>query len=192
MSLTEEWSRFRDQLKGFGCFARDDVFHSGIKGIYPFHPYAEYRENSLAEYFELLNLANGQSMKSPPVFKSVSGWDKYTRHRLLSLEESLAYYRRIVSDEELVRELGQGFVPFSANSAHPSQSLDEMFAIDLATGEICLLWCSYADPYNPPEWLISCFRAAACLSDFIRCQRSMLGEFWSGNRLPTTPFRHPA
>ncbi|MBF0340959.1 MAG: hypothetical protein HQL95_08375 [Magnetococcales bacterium] len=187
MSLTEAWNDFLEILQRYGC---DEVFQPGLRQIPPGHPYLEYRESSLAQYFELLTLANGQRGADKPVFKSVSGWNKYERHRLLSLEESGQYYRRILSDQELVIELGLGFVPFSANgvSPAPGRSLDELFAIDLATGEVCLLWCCYADPFNPPGWQISCFRVAGSLAAFVAWQQSLYGAYWHGERM-TNPFR---
>lgn len=185
MFLEEEWHRFLSNLRCFGC---DGVFRAGLQEFDPSHPYEDYRESSLAEYFELLGLANGQSAVDKPVFRSVSGWNKSARHCFLSLDESLAYYRRIISDQELVQVLGLGFVPISADSVAPSQPLDELFAIDLATGEVCLLWCFYADPFNPPEWQISCFRVSKSLSAFLCWQNSFYGESWQGERM-TTPFK---
>ena len=97
----------------------------------------------------LLKLNNGQAPDSTGVFKSVSGWNVYSRHTFLDAENVAVAYKAFLRDENLLEELGDQEIPFAVEGK--PNNFKEMFSIHRGTGKVSLIRTLY-DPLMPPSW----------------------------------------
>lgn len=123
------------------------------------------------ELKEIYLLSNGQDEKSIGIFQSKSGYGKFSRPRLLSIEQIDVLWYELKETKYLdVFELW--YIPFAVNSIECS---DDVFCFDTQTGKILLLWVLAWDPFNPPDWQYDKFEVADSLEQFIKDQSELAG-----------------
>ena len=115
----------------------------------------------------LLKLNNGQTPDSPGIFKSISGWNLYSRHTFLDAESVIVAYKAFLRDENLREEFGDQEIPFSV--AGKPNHYKEIFSIHRQTGKVSLIWTLY-DPLLPSFWQTSRLARGNNLSEFLRRQ----------------------
>lgn len=115
----------------------------------------------------LLKLNNGQTLDSLGIFKSVSGWNVYSRHTFLDAESVPVAYKAFFRDENLLEEFGDQEIPFAVEGK--PNNFKEMFSIHRGTGKVSLIWTLY-DPLMPPSWQTSRFARGDNMAEFLRRQ----------------------
>ena len=97
----------------------------------------------------LLKLNNGQILERAGIFKSVSGWDVYSRPVFLDAESMAIAYKAFIRDANLLEEFGNQEIPFAVEGR--PNNFKEMFSIHRETQKVSLIWTLY-DPLMPPSW----------------------------------------
>lgn len=118
----------------------------------------------------LLKLSDGQTPDSTGLFKSVSGWDVYLRHRFLGAEGLAVAYRKFVKNGDLLELFGDQEIPFAVVGT--PDNYREVFSVNRETGEVSLVETQIIDPLLPPDWQIARHRRAGSLAEFLRDQVS--------------------
>ncbi len=109
---------------------------------------------------------NGQKGSQDGIFKAVSGYNKYSRPKLLDTKSIVTVWRTL-SEKTYTNVFKASYIPFAADNI---ESADDVYCIDSNTGEVFLLWVLIYDPFNPIEWQINKFLKASSLKGFLSYQ----------------------
>jgi hypothetical protein len=119
----------------------------------------------------LLKLSDGQTPDSTGLFKSVSGWDVYLRHRFLGAEGLAVAYRKFVKNGALLELFGDQEIPFAVVGT--PDNYREVFSVNRETGEVSLVETQIINPLLPWDWQIFRRPRAGSLAEFLRGQVGM-------------------
>ena len=121
---------------------------------------------------ELYRTYNGQSNDILGIFKSLSGYNKYTRPCFLSLKDVCTLYKKL-SARPYIDVFDSKLIPFAVDSI---ETPDDVICYDIETGVIYLLWVMITDPFTPLDWQCAKFKLSDTLDDFLAIQSLFYGR----------------
>lgn len=112
---------------------------------------------------------NGQCIDSKGIFKAVSGYDKYSRLKLLSLK-SVENIWKILYHTDGLDVFEKTYIPFAADD---EKCINDIYCIDAKTEEVFLLWTSIYDWNYPIDWQTHRFSRGKNMELFLQKQIEM-------------------
>lgn len=110
---------------------------------------------------------NGQCVDSKGIFKAISGYDKYSRPKLLSLKSVENVWKILSIDCDVFK---RRYIPFAADN---EKCMDDVLCIDTETGEIILLWVLIYDLFSPIDWQTHSVSRGENLEEFLQRQMEL-------------------
>lgn len=114
---------------------------------------------------------DGQKGNTDGIFKAISGYDKYSRPRFLPIASVATAWRNLCNDENL-DIFEKTYIPFAIDN---EKKMDDVYCINVESGDIYLLWVLIDDPFHPAEWQTNKFLRATSLKEFLLNQINLYG-----------------
>ncbi len=121
-----------------------------------------------ADLKELYLMHNGQNLDEKGIFKILSGFDKYSRPKFLSLLDVEKLYKCLLEYGHLSSVFNHNLLPIAADNL---EAPDDVICYDLKTGRVLLLWVLIYDPFTPVDWQISQVEVSENLNEFMKMQK---------------------
>ena len=112
---------------------------------------------------------NGQKGISEGIFKTVSGYNKYSRLKFLSID-SVARICHQLSQNKAIDVFKETYIPFAVDN---EKNMGDVLCIDSITGEVLLLWLLVYDPLSPVEWQTTVLERGKSFDIFLQRQIEM-------------------